>query len=183
MIAEFLSAQKDLLAQAEERLEQYQDKMDRQDLRRLENSHNARLFAGIRVWERSWTPTLPPFLISRSCRQPLASHPCQALETCSQWSDLLKVMCLHSQVLHLYPVLQACSLSICEFILWSIHEALMANTDLEHLANDCLISKWLSMWSITCLSKLRSIGSVKIERGFCWNTCYLIHISWFIWRQ
>ena len=29
MIAEFLSAQKDLLAQAEERLEQYQDKMDR----------------------------------------------------------------------------------------------------------------------------------------------------------
>ena len=49
MIAEFLSAQKDLLAQAEERLEQYQDKMDRQDLRRLENSHNARLFADIRV--------------------------------------------------------------------------------------------------------------------------------------
>ena len=29
MISEFLSAQKDLLAQAEERLEQYQDKMDR----------------------------------------------------------------------------------------------------------------------------------------------------------
>ena len=189
MIAEFLSAQKDLLAQAEERLEQYQDKMDRQDLRGLVNSYHARLFAGIRVWERSWTPTLPPFLISRSCRQPLASHPCQALETCSQWSDLHKVMlCLHSQVLSLYPVLQACSLSICEFILWSIHEALMANTDLEHLANDCLISKWLTMWSITCLSKLRSIGSVKIERGFCWNTCYLIHISWFssswfIWRQ
>ena len=35
MIAEFLSAQKDLLAQAEERLEQYQDKMDRQDLKKL----------------------------------------------------------------------------------------------------------------------------------------------------
>ena len=35
MIAEFLSAQKDLLAQAEERLEQYQDKMDRQDLKSL----------------------------------------------------------------------------------------------------------------------------------------------------
>ena len=87
MIAEFLSAQKDLLAQAEERLEQYQDKMDRQDLKGLVNSYHARLFAGIRVWERSWTPTLPPFLISRSCRQPLASHPCQALETCSQWSD------------------------------------------------------------------------------------------------
>ena len=49
MIAEFLSAQKDLLAQAEERLEQYQDKMDRQDLKGLVNSYHARLFAGIRV--------------------------------------------------------------------------------------------------------------------------------------
>ena len=35
MIAEFLSAQKDLLAQAEERLEQYQDKMDRQYLKSI----------------------------------------------------------------------------------------------------------------------------------------------------
>jgi len=44
MIAEFLSAQKDLLAQAEERLEQYQDKMDRyQGMREELNSHIASL--------------------------------------------------------------------------------------------------------------------------------------------
>jgi len=44
MISEFLSAQKDLLAQAEERLEQYQDKMDRyQGMREELNSHIAAL--------------------------------------------------------------------------------------------------------------------------------------------
>lgn len=44
MIAEFLSAQKDLLAQAEERLEQYQDKMDKYHGMREElNSHIAAL--------------------------------------------------------------------------------------------------------------------------------------------
>lgn len=44
MIAEFLSAQKDLLAQAEERLEQYQDKMDKyQSMREEINSHIAAL--------------------------------------------------------------------------------------------------------------------------------------------
>ena len=52
MIAEFLSAQKDLLAQAEERLEQYQDKMDRQDLEKapfwMDNFHDG-FFAGIKV--------------------------------------------------------------------------------------------------------------------------------------
>jgi len=44
MISEFLSAQKDLLAQAEERLEQYQDKMDKyQGMREELNSHIAAL--------------------------------------------------------------------------------------------------------------------------------------------
>merc|ERR1719367_1048380 len=44
MISEFLSAQKDLLAQAEERLEQYQDKMVRyQGMREELNSHIASL--------------------------------------------------------------------------------------------------------------------------------------------
>ena len=78
MIAEFLSAQKDLLAQAEERLEQYQDKMDRQDMKiNMENfpdGMNSR-YQGMREELNSHIASLPdiPVLPATTGLAPLPS--------------------------------------------------------------------------------------------------------------
>ena len=76
MIAEFLSAQKDLLAQAEERLEQYQDKMDREDLKdayRLKELHFR--YQGMREELNSHIASLPdiPVLPATTGLAPLPS--------------------------------------------------------------------------------------------------------------
>ena len=60
----------------------------------VDNFHDGS-FAGIKVWERSWTPTLPPFLTSQSCLLPPALPLSQVLETCSPTDCAFSLLIVH----------------------------------------------------------------------------------------